>query len=69
MKRETYHLANCNRCANRNCKGIPKMIDPCRMKVAPYDKFKLAELALSHPQGLHDVFSALPFKVDLSFKL
>ena len=69
MKREATHLANCNRCANRACKGLPGKLDPCGIYISPWSKFKMAELLLDHPQGLHNVLSSMPFKTDLNFKL
>ena len=69
MKRESTHLAPCNRCDNKGCKGIPDRLDPCKIYSNPWGKFKMAELLLEHPQGLHNVLSALPFKTDLNFKL
>jgi hypothetical protein len=32
-------------------------------------RFMLAELALEHPQSLHDALSSLPFKASLNFYL
>ena len=76
MKRETSHLASCNRCGIKSCPRLkirnPLNIhptDPCRIYVDSWGKVKMAELLLAHPQGLHEVLSSMPFKVGLNFKL
>ena len=68
MKKETYHLAPCNHCNRKKCK-IVGQVDPCKLWIDPWGKFKMAELLLAHPQSLHNALSALPFKTDLTFKL
>lgn len=68
----TYY--NCNNCMT-NCQGDIKTFKGmiinigCKGYSPPKGTFKLAEFALAYPQGLHDVFSQLPFEVDLSFTL
>ena len=67
---------DCNNCA-RICRGdvirdthggIKKFL-PCPGQAEPGGSFMLAELALEHPQSLHDSLSALPFSVNLGFYL
>lgn len=72
-------LANCNHCAHKTCLPVVRQgkaifinktyTTECPGHVDPTGKFMLAELALAHPQGLHDALSALPFRTDLSFHL
>jgi len=69
MKHSILHLADCNRCNNHNCKGLGRNYDPCKIHSNPKEGFTLAELALAHPQGLHEALSALPFKTNLEFTL
>jgi len=70
---------NCNNC-DSICKGAIgtrhgkpygwNEVEKCRRYTEP-KKWKpmLAELALTHPQSLHDSLSVLPFKVKLNFTL
>lgn len=70
---------NCNACANYNCHGdiiivkgdrykapdrcIVEFI-PCQGQKKPYDKFKLIDLALTHPTSLNSIRAAVPsFKI------
>lgn len=64
MKKQTIKTHDCNNCS-RKCKGdvirTPrgdiKAFVNCKGWEVPKGKFSLAELALAHPQGLHDTFS------------
>lgn len=70
---------DCNRCENRSCvcaktlaNGIRiplKSSETCGNHVPIKAGWMLAELALAHPQSLHDALSALPFRVNLDFYL
>ncbi|MHA1481904.1 MAG: hypothetical protein ACTSQA_00515 [Candidatus Heimdallarchaeaceae archaeon] len=75
MDLKTY---DCNCCSRQSCRGDfffkgkrsqnPKVFFiPCPGMINPTSKFTLIELALSHPQGLNDVFKGLPFKINLKF--
>lgn len=68
MKREKKILPNCNRCSNE-CKGKDNERNRCYSPLKPFDKWMLAELALTNPQGLHDTLTQLPFDVNLNFAL
>lgn len=77
-----YSQPNCNRCdspcaqvcsakiggkivARRGRRDFQK----CTAYHRPSGKFMLAELALAHPQSLHDSLCRLPFEVNLDFYL
>ncbi len=68
VPRKTF--ADCNRCGYSNCKGRDSIIAwDCPDWLDPSGTFKLAELALAHPQSLHEALVSLPFKVSLDFYL
>ena len=57
-------MQNCNRCnPNVRCRGDHK--EKCKGFIPPYDKWKLAELALVNPTGLNEALSALQFKINI----
>ncbi len=59
---------DCNCCQpNVKCKG--KRVASCSAFRSPKGGWILAELALAHPQGLHEALVALPFETNLSFHL
>ena len=78
-------IPNCNRCdrqcpysykfklnngkiiKRRGIKGDERK--QCEMYRPPKEGWRLAELALTHPQSLHDCLSRLPFKVNVSMYL
>ena len=62
-------MADCNHCGS-NCKGRDSIVAlDCSVWVDPRGTFKLAELALAHPQSLHEALVSLPFNVNLNFVL
>ena len=60
-------IANCNRCDKGICVAAKKMNigDSCKNFRPPYDKWRLAELALAHPTSLNEALSALPFETNI----
>jgi len=60
-------VADCNRCG-RECRGHNFKTN-CTNYIKTKDTFMLAELALAHPQSLHDALSSLPFDTNLDFYL
>ena len=60
-------IPNCNRCNRGICMAAKKMKigDSCKKFMPPYDKWKLAELALAYPSSLNMALSALPFKTNI----
>lgn len=62
-------IPNCNRCNVRmRCRGESNMekMNKCKKFIPPYDKFKLAEIALAHPTSLNEALSVLPFETNIS---
>lgn len=64
-------IPNCNRCNVGRCVAAKKMRigDKCKSFIPPYDKWKLAEMALVNPTGLNEVLSGLPFHADINIHL
>lgn len=69
---------DCNRCdtkcnptiTNKRGERIPiKNSETCGQHIPVKGKWMLAELALEHPQSLHDALSSLTFNVKLDFYL
>lgn len=62
-------IPNCNRCnIGIGCRGESNMerMGKCKKFRAPYDKWKLAEMALVNPTGLNEVLSEFPFHTDIN---
>ena len=64
-------IPNCNRCNRGICMAAKKMRigDSCKNFRPPYDKWKLAEMALVNPTGLNEVLSGFPFHTDIGVYL
>ena len=63
---------NCNRCdIGATCRGAAnaQKMAACKRFVAPYDKWKVAELAIAYPTGLNECLSALPFNTNVDIHL
>lgn len=60
-------ISNCNRCDRGICMAAKKMKigDNCKKFRPPYNKWKLAEMAMVNPTGLSAALSALPFKTNI----
>lgn len=65
-------IIDCNRCnVGAKCRGAANagMMANCKRFAAPYDTWKLAELALVNPTGLSGALSALPFETNIMIHL
>lgn len=57
---KSENFGNCNRCgAGTGCKGKNLVVAASCPGVAIYDKFKLIDLALAHPDPLNKTMSSL----------
>lgn len=61
-------IPDCNRCDRGICVAVKKMKigDNCKNFRPPYDKWKLAEMALVNPTGLNEALFEFPFHTDIS---
>lgn len=64
---KSINSGDCNGCVNYSCKGADHIetMNKCQFFRPPQSGFSLAEMALQHPQSLHDALSSLPFMVNL----
>jgi hypothetical protein len=61
-------MPDCNRCDQGDmCNGLMNPKENCSRHLPPDEKWMLAEMALEHPQGIHDTFVSLPFDVNMDF--
>ena len=63
---------NCNRCdIGATCRGAAnaQKMAACGRFLAPYDKWKVAELAIAYPTSLNECLSALPDKFETNIDI